>query len=145
VKRSQVIALLCVSLLTFVMVTGCGGSNAGPSDAKYQKSRSALIRQLEALPGATVTAHVESSVEEGRGNVTADAVLPKTASTAQVNAMADSLERTIWLSHLDPLGRIGLNLSLQGSSVRVLQRLYQSDTKPLREKYGPRPDGLGPS
>lgn len=143
-RRARVTALLCLSALSVAMVTGCGGSSAGVSDAKYQKTRSALIRQLEALPGAKVTAHVESSLEEGRGNVTADAVLPKTASTAQVNAMADSLERTIWLSHLDPLGRIGLNLSLQGSSVRVLQRLYQSDTKPLRDKYGPRPDGLGP-
>lgn len=136
--------LLSLGLLGVVTVSGCAGSHASGQDATYQKTRSDLIRQLEALPGATVTAHVESSVEEGRGNVTADAVLPKSASLAQVNAMADTIERTIWLSHLDRLGRIGVNLRRQGSPVRVLQRLYQSDTRPLRAKYGPRPDGLGP-
>lgn len=140
------VALLSVTLLTVVLAAGCGGDHRGVPDATYQKSRTDLIRALEALPGAKVTAHVESSVEEGRGNVTADAVLPATASTAQIDAMADSLERTIWLSHLDPLGRIGLNLSRQGSTVRVLQRLYQDEisTRPLRVKYGPRPDGLAP-
>jgi hypothetical protein len=63
---------------------------------------------------------------------------------AQANALGDSIESTIWLSHLDPLGSIGINITPEGSSVPVLRRLYQgvTDARPLGVKYGPRPDGL---
>ena len=54
------------------------------------------------------------------------------------------IERTIWLSRMDPLGRIGLIVRRQGDTDPVLERLYQDevDTRPLAVKYGPRPDGL---
>jgi hypothetical protein len=61
-----------------------------------------------------------------------------------MNSVADALARAIWLSHLDPLGSISININRGNSSVPVHQRLYQDeiDTRKLRAKYGPRPDGL---
>ena len=58
--------------------------------------------------------------------------------------MGDTIERTSWLSHVNPMGRISIDITREGSSVSVQQRLYQFeiDTRPLGVKYGPRPDGL---
>jgi hypothetical protein len=134
-----VVALVCVALLT-----GCSSNHPGVPDATYQKARKALITQLVALPGATITATIESSIEAGRGNVGVNAQLPAAATAAQLGAVGDSIERTIWLSQLDPLGRININLSREGSTVRVERRLYHDaiDRKPLGVKYGPQPDSL---
>jgi len=148
-RRPSVRALICV-VLTMVstgLLSGCGDIvNFGSQEAAdAQKKASAdLIRQLEALPGATVKGHVSSSLDGGQNNVGVDAQLPAAATVAQADALGDSIERTIWLSHLDPMGRISININRQGSSVSVQQRLYQgqTDTPPLRVKYGPRPDGL---
>jgi hypothetical protein len=131
-------------VLVGIVLAGCASNHPGVPDATYQKARDALIAQLEALPGATVTATVESSVEAGRGNVGVNALLPAAATPAQLDAVGDSIERTIWLSQLDPLGRININLTREGSTVRVQQRLYHDaiDRKPLGVKYGPRPDSL---
>jgi len=103
-----------------------------------------MIRELEALPGPTVKARVTSSLDGGQNNVGVQARLPAAATVAQTNALGDSIERTIWLSHLDPMGRINISITREGSSVLVQQRLYQFeiDTRPLGVKYGPRPDGL---
>jgi hypothetical protein len=126
-----------------VLLAGCGGDHPKLPDAAAQKKASTeLIHQLEALPGAKVTATIESSLDGGQGNVGADAQLPEGATTAQLNAVGDSIERTIWLSHLYPLGRININFTRAGSSVRVLQRVYIGTAKEkLGNKYGPRPDG----
>ena len=42
------------------------------------------------------------------------------------------------------MGRISIDITREGSSVLVVQRLYQDEieTRPLGVKYGPRPDGL---
>ena len=100
--------------------------------------------QLEALPGAKVTATVESSLDGGQNNIGVNARLPAAATVAQTNALGDSIERTIWLSHLDPLGSLGITINRQGSRVPVQQRLYQGEIhrRPLGVRYGPRPDGL---
>ena len=100
--------------------------------------------QLEALPGAKVTATVESSLDGGQNNIGVNARLPAAATVAQTNALGDSIERTIWLSRVNPMGRISIDITREGSSVSVQQRLYQFeiDTRPLGVKYGPRPDGL---
>jgi hypothetical protein len=137
--------LLVLASMVLVLVAGCGGNHPDRPDAAAQKKvRSDLISQLEALPGAAVTATIESSLDGGQNNVGVDARLPAAATTAQLNSVGDSIERAIWLSHLDPLGLININFTRAGSSVRVLQRLYQdaTQTRPLHVKYGPRPDGL---
>jgi hypothetical protein len=126
-----------------LLLAGCAGSTPKlPDAAARKKAGTQLIRQLEALPGAKVTATIESSLDGGQGNVGAEAQLPADATDAQLNAVGDSIERTIWLSHLYPLGRININFTREGSSVRVLQRVYiGSDKEKLGVKYGPRPDG----
>jgi hypothetical protein len=148
-RRPSVRALICV-VLTMVstgLLAGCGDIvNFGSQEAAdAQKKASAdLIRQLEALPGAKVTATVDSSLDGGQNNVGVNAQMPAAATVAQVNALGDSIERTFWLSHLDPLGRFGIDITRQGSMVPVLQRLYQDpiDRRTLGVKYGPRPGGL---
>jgi len=146
-KRPSVLAVICVVLaaVSTGLLAGCdSGPPFGSEAAAHQKAQDTMIRQLEALPGATVTAHVTSSLDGGQGNVGVQARLPAVATVAQANALGDSIERTIWFSHLDPLGRISINVTREGSSVPVLRRLYQFeiDTRPLGVKYGPRPDGL---
>jgi hypothetical protein len=134
---SVVLAAVCVGLLT-----GCDtGPRFGAEEAAHKKAQDTMIRELEALPGAKVTATVDSSLDGGQNNVIVDARLPAAATVAQANALGDSIERTVWLSHLDPLGDIGVDITRQGSRVSVQQRLYQ-DRRPLGVKYGPRPDGL---
>jgi hypothetical protein len=132
--------------LAMVLVAGCAGSPDVPDKTTRVDARKAMIRQVDALPGAKITASVSSSLDGGQNNVGVNAQLPTAVSTADIKALGDSIERTIWLSHLDPLGRISINFTRVGSSVPVSQRLYQDsiDTKPLRAKYGPRPDGLEP-
>jgi len=135
-----VLAAVCVGPLA-----GCKALPVcGAEEAAHKKAQDTMIRQLEALPGAKVTATVESSLDGGQGNVGVQARLPAAAAVAQANALGDSIERTIWLSHLDSLGSFGINITREGSSVPVLRRLYQgeTETRPLRVKYGPRPDGL---
>lgn len=60
----------------------------------------------------------------------------------QMNSVADTVERTVWLSHLDPLGTIGIGVGRVGRPPFEVERLWQSDREPWRIKYGPRPDGL---
>jgi hypothetical protein len=145
-RRPSVLAVICVVLaaVSTGLLAGCDSGPFGAEEAARQKAQDTVIRQLEALPGAKVNATIESSLDGGQNNVGVQARLPAAATVAQANALADSIERTIWLSHLDPLGRIGFNVTREGSSVPVLRRLYTSslDTPPLRVKYGPRPDGL---
>jgi len=131
------------TVLLAVLLAGCGGDQPDLPDAAAQKKASTeLIGKLEALPGAKVTATIESSLDGGQGNVGADAELPADATDAQLDAVGDSIERTIWLSHVYPLGRININFTRAGSSVRVLQRVYIGTAKEkLGDKYGPRPDG----
>jgi hypothetical protein len=148
VRRPSVLAVICVVLaaVSTGLLAGCDGGPTPGSEAAVarQKANAALIQQLEALPGATVNATIESSLDGGQNNVGVDARLPATTTVAQTNALGDSIERTIWLSHVDPMGSISIDITRQGSRVPVLQRLYISslDTPPLRVKYGPRPDGL---
>jgi hypothetical protein len=147
-KRLSVLAVICVVLaaVSAGLLAGCdGGPTPGSKTAvARQKANDTVIHQLEALPGGKVTATIESSLDGGQNNIEVRAVLPKTATTAQLNALGDSIERTIWLSHMNPLGRIGLIVRRQGDAEPVLDRLYQDeiDTRPLGVKYGPRPDGL---
>jgi hypothetical protein len=146
-KRRCVLVVIGIVLATVStgLLAGCDtGPPYGSEAAAHQKAQDTMIRQLEALPGATVSAHVTSSLDGGQGNVGVQARLPAAATVAQTNALGDSIERTIWLSHLDPLGRISINITREGSGVAVQQRLYQgdTDTPPLGVKYGPRPDGL---
>jgi hypothetical protein len=129
------------------LLAGCGDVvNFGSQEAAdaQKKASAELTRQLEALPGAKVTATVDSSLDGGQNNIGVNARMPAAATVAQVNALGDSIERTVWLSHLDPLGSFGINITREGSSILVLQRLYQGEIhrRPLRVKYGPRPDGL---
>jgi hypothetical protein len=140
VRRLGVLAWTGVVL---VMLAGCAGSHPKlPDQAAQKKASSDLISQLEALPGAKVTATIESSLDGGQGNVGAQARLPADATTAQLNAVGDSIERAIWLSHLYPLGTISINLTREESTVPVLQRLYIGTNKEaLGAKFGHRPDG----
>jgi hypothetical protein len=144
-RRPSIKAVICLVLASVSagLLAGCDGGPTPGSDAAVarQKANDTMIRQLEALPGGKVNATIESSLDGGQNNIDADAVLPATATTAQLNVMADTIERTIWLSHVDPLGRIGLTVGRQGVTHRAVQRLYQ-DRGPLGVKYGPRPDGL---
>ena len=147
-KRPSVLAVICVVLaaMSTGLVAGCDGGPTPGSDAAVarQKANDTVIRQLEALPGATVNATIASSLDGGQNNVGVQAQMPAAATLAQTNALADSIERTIWLSHVNPMGRISISVRREGSSVPVLRRLYQDeiDTRPLGVKYGPRPDGL---
>jgi hypothetical protein len=147
-RRPSVLAGIGVVLAAVSMglLAGCDGGPTPGSEAAVarQKANDTVIRQLEALPGGKVTATIESSMDGGQNNIETRAVLPATATTAQLNVMADNIERTIWLSRVDPLGRIGLIVRRQGDTDPGLERLYTSslDTPPLRVKYGPRPDGL---
>jgi hypothetical protein len=111
-------------------------------DATYRRTSAELIRQLDTLPGLTVDAQVDSSFTQGRGNVNADVTVPVAATTAQMDVIVETIERTVWLSHLDPLGPIGINIRRQGSSVRARPGGVYHDSSELRAKYGPRPDGL---
>ena len=80
-------------------------------------------------------------MDGGQGNVTINVAMPVTATLAQKDALADTLERTVWLSHLDPLGTIGIGISRDGRPPFEVDRLYQA-SEPLRSKHGPRPNGL---
>jgi hypothetical protein len=135
-----------LAALSTGLLASCDTANFGSKEAaRAQKNAStALISQLEALPGATVTANVTSSLDGGQNNVGVQARQPVAATAAQTNALGDGIERTIWLSHLDPLGVISINITCDGVSKPVQQRLYQDeiDTRPLGVKYGLRPDGL---
>lgn len=146
-RRPWVLAMMSI-VLTAVSAGLLAGCVTGPSNgskaAAQAKIRNALVHQLEALPGATITADVQSGLDTGQNNVGVQARLLGQATTAQSRALADSMERIIWLSHLDPMGRISITFTRKGSGVPVLQRLYQDevDTRPLGVRYGPRPDGL---
>jgi hypothetical protein len=147
VRRPSVLALICMVLVavTTGLLAGCvtGRPDTSEEAAAHLKAQDTMIRQLEALPGATVTAGVESGLDTGQNNVGVHARLPGKATVAEANALGDSIERIIWLSHLDPLGRISIALTRAGSAVRGQQRLYIGDDKDaLGVKYGPRPDGL---
>jgi hypothetical protein len=147
-RRPSVLAGIGVILAAVIMgsLAGCDGGPTPGSEAAgtRQSANDTMIRQLEALPGGKVTATIESSLDGGQNNIEARAVLPATATTAQLTAMADTIERTIWLSRVDPLGRIGLIVRSQGGTQPVLERLYQGGIhrRPLGVKYGARPDGL---
>jgi hypothetical protein len=147
-RRPSALAVTCVVLaaVSTGLLAGCDGGPPPGSEAAVarQKANDTVNRQLEALPGGKVTATIENSLDGGQNNIKVDAVPPATATTAQLNVMADTIERTIWLSRMDPLGRIGLIVRRQGDTDPVLERLYQDevDTRPLAVKYGPRPDGL---
>jgi hypothetical protein len=134
-KRQITLALLIATL-----ATSCAHPRV--SDATYKRTSAELVTQLEALPGLTVDAHVESSFNAGQGNVFADVVVPVASTVAQINTVVDTVERTVWLSHLDPLSSISIDVTRRGGSVSVLQRLYQGDPSAPLAKYGPRPDGL---
>ena len=144
-KRSVAFAVLVV--LAGALTTGCGGGDRiARIDATYTRTKADLFRQIEALPpsslhGATRKTYIESSLDGGQGNVDIDAAMPVTATVAQKNALADTLERTVWRSHLNPLGRISIGVSRDGRPPFGVDRLYQA-SDPLRAKYGPRPDGL---
>ena len=146
-RRPWLRAVICVVLavVSTGLLAGCDGGPPPGSEAAVarQKANNTMIRQLEALPGATVTADVTSGLDAGQNNVGVNAQLPAAATVAQANAMADSIERIIWLSHLDPIGRISIGVNRAGSSAPVV-RLYQDeiDTRPMGVKYGPRPGGL---
>lgn len=144
-KRTVAFAVLVA--LVGALATSCGGGRAGRVDATYKRTRADLLRQISALPpsalyGATLTTSIESSLDVGQGNVAINAAMPVTATVAQKNALADTLERTVWLSHLDPLGVISIGISRDGRPPFEVDRLWQADTEPLLIKYGPRPDGL---
>ncbi len=126
------------------LLAGCvTGPSQREEEAAQQKIRTALIRQLEALPEATVTARVQSGLDTGQNNVGVQVRLPSEATVSQNSALGDSIERIIWLSHLDPLGRISISFMLAGSSEPDQRRLYIGpDKDALGVKYGPRPDGL---
>ena len=147
-RRPTVLAVICVVLaaVSTGLLAGCDGGPTPGSDAAVarQKANDAVIRQLEALPGATVTARVTSSLDGGQNNVGVQARMPAAATEAQTKALGDSIERTIWLSHMDPLGHIGIKITREGSRATVQWRRYQIeiDRRPLGVKYGPRPDGL---
>ena len=135
-------------MLAGALTTGCGrGDRIARIDATYKRTKADLFRQINALPpsslhGATRKTSIESSLDGGQGNVSINATMPATATIARRNAVADTLERTVWLSHLDPLGRISIGISRDGRPPFEVQRIWQADTDPLRAKYGPRPDGL---
>jgi hypothetical protein len=134
-----------MALVGLALLAGCTFSRPAQVDKSIQeRARAQMLHKIEALPGATIHANVASSLDGGQGNVGVQARLPVAATEAQFTAIADSIERIIWLSHLDPLGRITVNLVRTGSKAAVLQRLYQDaiDTRELRAKYGPRPNGL---
>jgi len=147
-RRPSVRALIFVvlAMVSTGLLAGCDGGPTPGSEAAVtrQKANDTLIRQLQALPGATVTADVTSSLDGGQNNIGVDARLPAAATMAQTNALGDSIERTIWLSRVNPMGRISIDITRQGSRVPVQQRQYldEIDTRPLGVKYGPRPDGL---
>ena len=148
-RRPPVRTLICVvlAMVSTGLLSGCGDIvNFGSQEAAdaQKKAGADLIRQLEALPGGKVNAKIESSLDGGQNNVGVEARMPSAATVAQANALGDSIERTVWLSHLDPLGSIGVNITRGGGSILVLQRLYQDqiDRRTLGVKYGPRPDGL---
>jgi hypothetical protein len=146
-RRSPVLAVMGVVLAAVCagLLAGCDtGPRYGAEEAAHKKAQATMIRELEALPGGKVTATIESSMDGGQNNIEARAVLPATATTAQLTVMADTIERIIWLSRVDPLGRIGLIVRSQGGTSPVLERLYQGGIhrRPLGVKYGPRPDGL---
>ena len=136
---------MVLAALSIGLLGGCGSGppNRSQEAVAHQKAQDTMIRQLKALPGATITADIESSLDSGQNNVSVDAQLPPAATAAQITTLGDSIERTIWLSHLDPLGRIGINFTLAGSSEPDQRRLYiGTDKDALGIKYGPRPDGL---
>ncbi len=144
-KRPVAFAVLV--MLVGALTTGCGGGRGARVEATYKRTKADLFRQIGALPpsalyGATLKTYIESSLDGGQGNVNINAAMPATATVAQKNALADTLERTVWLSHLDPLGRISIGISRDGRPPFQVDRLYQSNRDPLRIKYGPRPDGL---
>jgi hypothetical protein len=134
--------------LTLLLLAGCGlanhGKDAAAKDAAQAKAKDRLISRLESMPGAKVSARITSGLDAGQNNIDVEVHVPAAATDAQVASLADRAERTIWLSHLDPLGRIGIDLLRQGTPDPVLERLYQDqiDTRKLRAKYGPRPDHL---
>ncbi len=141
-RRPWVLAM-AMAIVSVVLVAGCAARPAVPDATAQKKISTALIRQLEALPGATITVDIESGLDSGQNNIRVDAQLPPAATPAQINALGDRIERIIWLSNLDPLGRIGINFTLAGSSEPDQRRLYIGDDKDaLGVKYGPRPDGL---
>jgi hypothetical protein len=59
-----------------------------------------------------------------------------------MDAIVETIERTVWRSHLDPLGPIDINIRRQRNSVRATRGGVYHDSSELRAKYGPRPDGL---
>jgi hypothetical protein len=133
------VGLVC---LVLVLATGCGG-NDSPDEAKQDEVKAKLVSRLESLPDAQVEVTIESSLSGGQNNVGVDVALPADASAAELDAVGEKVERTIWLSRLDPLGLININFTHEGSAERVEQRLYGgTDKRQLADKYGPRPDGL---
>jgi len=126
------------------LLAGCGDIvNFGSEEAAHaQKKAGDLVRQLEALPGGKVTATIESGLNGGQNNIEARAVLPATATTAQLNVMADTIERTIWLSRVDPLGRIGLIVRRQGGTDPCWRG---STSVPLTRPRWVSSAGLGPT
>lgn len=140
--RSTVAGAVGVACIVLVLATGCGGDDSEDT-AKQEEVRARLVSRLESLPDAEVDVRIESSLSGGQNNVGVDVALPADATAAQLDAVGEKVERTIWLSRLDPLGLININFTHEGSAARVEQRLYGgTDKRQLADKYGPRPDGL---
>jgi hypothetical protein len=126
-----------------LLLAGCS-SPSNADDVAQDKAQHRMIRRLEALPGAKVSASIESSVTQGSNNIGVQVRGPADATETELATVADRVERTIWRSRVDPLGRISINVTREGSPEPVMQRSYadEYDTTALRAKFGPRPDGL---
>jgi hypothetical protein len=135
---------IAIAVLLITLATGCTSFDPRSQANADKQIRANLVKQLETLPGLTVTASIESSLAGGQNNLGAAARVPASTTVARMNVVADTLERIVWLSHLNPLGTISIDVRRQGSSVSAVQRSYyiEEDTRKLRAKYGPRPDGL---
>jgi hypothetical protein len=137
-------ATLSAALAVAVLVTGCSLPDDNDDDQAQDRAGKQLVTRLEALPDARFKAQLTSSLEQGDNNVSVQGHAAATATDAELNSMADRVERTIWRSRLDPLGQITIDMYRSGAAKPVFRREYFDDVdrKKLLRSFGPRPDGL---
>jgi hypothetical protein len=135
-----------VGAVSVALLTGCtlppDGNEIARRDAAQDRAHDRLVSRLKALPGGTVSVRIRSGLDQGLNNVGVVVRAPASATDTEIGSLADSAERTIWLSRLDPVGSISVTVFRRGSTDPAVQRLYMDtfDERALRRKYGPRPD-----
>jgi hypothetical protein len=123
--------------LAGLVLLGCGSYRPQPSKTNAAES-DAVNRRLAALPGVIRVdgGYARNAEDPGSANLSIG-----TRPDADLDAIADDAIRTVWLSHLDPIGSMTVRVGRRDKpTVNVLRHVdFDQQKAALTKRYGPRP------